>query len=155
MPRSRVEFADLLPRGRAKRRYFRPSSLARPFSISANLPESKRPSLRSILLLSTPATPIRFTTEVCLSQGGLGKLTSHSPFLISVVIGTTTDMLRWLSAFGMETTTAGLTLACIPKSTATTSPRLKLIIINVRGRPQLLPGVHHDGRSLRQGRQGG
>src|ERR1041385_6549480 len=100
---------------------------------------------RSMRDLSTPAIPKRFTTQVCLSQGGFEKLISHSPFRISVVIGTTTAMpVRWLSGFVMETTTAGRTLAAIPRSTTTTSPRLKLVIEDVRGRSKPFPRLRDD-----------
>jgi hypothetical protein len=68
---------------------------------------------------------------------------------ISVVKGATTDMLRRLSALGMEMTTQGRTLATWPKSTRTTSPRLKLVIKDGWSRSELIPGFRRRLREIR------
>src|SRR5438876_8624341 len=130
------------------------NSRAKPREISSILSSGNGASRRSIFELSTPAIPRRLTTDVFFIHGGFGKLTSHSPRRISVVIGTTTDMLRWLSGLEIDTTTQGRILATIPRSTKTTSPRLKLVIINVWRRTKLFPSIGNNaGGILGQGRQ--
>src|SRR5450432_4058880 len=52
-------------------------------------------------------------------------------------------MLRSLSGWRTETTTHGLVLAIIPKSTITTSPRSNFVIVNLRCRAEFFPGVGH------------
>ncbi len=99
---------------------------------------------RMIFALSTPAMPRTFTTDSCRSHAGLGNGTSHSPPRISVVMGTTTDMVRSASGRRTETTTQGLTLAAMPKSTITTSPRSNLVIINFGRGTQFVPCVGHN-----------
>src|SRR5271155_1879947 len=88
-----------------------------------------------------PAMPRTLTTDSVRNQCGLEKATSHSPPRISVVIGTTTDMLRLWSGFEIETTTQGRTFCVTPKSTMTTSPRLKLVIIDLWSWTEFFPRV--------------
>jgi hypothetical protein len=128
--------------GGARQTYSR-SILFNTDSISDNLSAGKAAIRRSTFALSTPAMPSTLMTDSCRSHGGFGKLTSHSPPRISVVIGTTTDMFRWLSHLATETTTQGRTLAAMPKSTKTTSPRLKFVIIHIRRRTEFFPCVSH------------
>jgi hypothetical protein len=44
----------------------------------------------------------------------------------------------------METTTQGRILAVMSKSTTTTSPRLKPVIVHFRGGPKFFPRISHN-----------
>lgn len=118
-------------------------------SITLEKDSSGKGAIRwTILAWSTPAMPSTFTTDSWRSHLGLAKVTSHPPPRISVVRGTTTAMLRSRSGWRADTTTHGLALATIPKSTNTTSPRSNLVIIDLWRWPELFPGVRH--QSLHQ-----
>jgi hypothetical protein len=73
---------------------YKPSNRFNTDSIANILSAGKAAMRRSIFALSTPAMPSTLTTDSCRSHAGFGKGISHSPPRISVVIGTTTDILR-------------------------------------------------------------